>query len=214
MACRSVSVCNETWIYEEIATLPSDLRVNLVLPRRVVVGAALGLLTACSPGRDLPLLADYQTPAYRLGVGDRIRVVTFGEAQLTGEFQVDDQGRILLPLLGSFDAMGRTPEELGTSIAAGLKRRDLIRNPDVTVTVMAYRPIYILGEVARPGQFPYQPGMTLLTVVAIAGGFTYRAVQNYGSVIRTTNGVALEGKVTPSSFMAPGDVVKIFERLF
>ena len=189
-------------------------RANLTLSRRALAGAALGLLTACSPGRDLPLLADYRTLVYRLGVGDRLRVVIFGEAQLTGDFQVDDQGRIVLPLLGSFDAIGRTPQELGASIAAGLKRRDLIRNPDVTVTVMAYRPIYILGEVTRPGQYPYQPGMTLLTVVAIAGGFTYRAVQDYGSVIRLGNGVAVEGKVTPSSLMAPGDVVKIFERLF
>lgn len=194
--------------------MPDDTRASLNFRRRSVTAAALGLLSACTPGRDVALLAEYKAVGYRLGVGDQLRVVVFGETQLTGEVQVDDQGRISLPLLGSVTVLGQTPQDVGTSLAAEFKRRDFIRNPNVTVTVIAYRPIYILGEVIKPGQYPYQPGMTMLTIVAIAGGFTYRAVENYGLVLRTTNGAAMQGRVEPTSFLAPGDVVKIFERLF
>lgn len=199
---------------KRVITLPMVTQINAIPRRSAITALALGLLTACTPGRELPSLAEYKTVGYRLGVGDRLRVVVFGEAQLTGEVQLDDQGLIALPVLGIVNALGQTPQNVGALLAAELKRRDLIRNPDVTVTVITYRPIYILGEVVRPGQYPYQPGMTLLTVVSIAGGFTYRAVQDYASAIRTTNEVAVEGKVVPSSFMAPGDVVKIFERIF
>ena len=204
----------KTLFQGEIAALPDDTRADLNLPRRSAIAAALGLLTACTPGRDLAPLAEYRAPGYRLGVGDRLRVVVFGEDQLTGEVQVDDQGRITLPLLGSVTVTGQTPQDVGVSLAAEFKRRDFIRNPNVTVTVVAYRPIYILGEVIKPGQYPYQPGMTMLTIVAIAGGFTYRAVEDYGLVLRTTSGGAMQGRVEPGSFLAPGDVVKIYERLF
>jgi polysaccharide biosynthesis/export protein len=171
-------------------------------------------LAACAPGGNLPPIPDYRAQGYRLGGGDQIRIITFGEDQLTGEFRVDDQGRIAVPLLGSIVAAGLSPQELETSMAQALRKRNLLRDPSVSVEVLAYRPIFVLGEVAKPGQYPYQPGMTVLTAVAIAGGFTYRGVQDYVSVIRTTGGNSVEGKAAPGSFVAPGDVVKIFERRF
>lgn len=180
------------------------------------VAAVLGMLAlaACTPGADQPLLAEYGAPDYRLGGGDQIRIITFGEDQLTGDFRVDDRGRIAVPLLGSVQAGGLTPQELDQRIAAELKKRNLLRNPSVSVEVLAYRPVFVLGEVAKPGQYPYQPNMTVLTAVAVAGGFTYRGVQDYASVIRTANNKAEEGKVLPRSFIAPGDVVKVYERRF
>ena len=182
--------------------------------KRVVTALAAVVLSGCAPGRDLPPIAEYRTQGYRLGGGDQIRVITFGEDQLTGEFRVDDQGRVALPLLGSVVAAGLAPQELEARIASGLKERNLLRNPSVSVEVMAYRPVFVLGEVAKPGQYPYQPGMTMLTTVAVAGGFTYRGVQDYASVVRTTDATAKEGIITPSSFVAPGDVIKVFERRF
>ncbi len=172
------------------------------------------LLAGCAPGRDLAPLPDYQAQAYRLGGGDQVRIITFGEDQLTGEFRVDDQGRIAMPLLGGIEATGLTPQQLEATVAAGLKRRNLLRDASVSVEVLAYRPIFVLGEVAKPGQYPYQPGMTVLTSVAVAGGFTYRGYQDHVSVIRTTGGVATEGRALPSAFVAPGDVIKVFERRF
>ena len=174
----------------------------------------LGGLQACAPGGGLAPIAEYRAEVYRLGGGDRIRVITFGEEQLTGEFRVDDTGRIALPLLGGVKAAGLTPDELDKVIADGLKRRKLLRDPSVAVEVVAYRPVFVLGEVAKPGQYPYQPGMTMQTTVAIAGGYTYRGVQDYASVVRSNEGHATEGLVRPSSFVAPGDVIKVYERRF
>ena len=164
-------------------------------------------------GTHVPRFARPWSPA-RLGGGDQIRIITYGDEQLTGNFRVDDRGRISMPLLGSVQASGSTPEELERKVEDGLKAKKLLRNPSVSVEVLAFRPVYVLGEVAKPGQYPYQPGMTMLTSVAIAGGFTYRGVQDYAGVVRTAGGKAVEGKVTPRSFIAPGDVVQIYERRF
>jgi len=67
--------------------------------------------------------------------------------------------------------------------------------------VVAYRPIFVLGEVNRPGQYPYQPGMTAVTAVAVGGGFTYRAVQKSFSVVRTTGGRAVEARADRQTFL-------------
>jgi polysaccharide biosynthesis/export protein len=176
--------------------------------------ALLMLLSACAPGADQPLLPQYVSNGYRLGGGDQVRIITFGEEQLTGEFTVDDRGNIALPLVGTIPAAGYTPEELGQRISVGLKRGNFLRQPSVSVQVVAYRPIFVLGEVNKPGMYPYQPGMTMLTAVAVAGGFTYRAIEDYATDVRTVNGRATQGKITPESFLAPGDVVKIYERRF
>lgn len=177
----------------------------------------LALACGCAPGANLPPLADYKAESYRLGAGDQVRIIVYGEDQLTGEFRVDDQGRIALPLLGGVPAAGLSPQGLDKAISDELRRRNLLRDPSVSVEVLAYRPVFILGEVARPGQYPFQPGMTVLTAVAVAGGYTYRAVQDYASIVRTTGatgGQAVEGKVAPRAFVAPGDVINVFERRF
>jgi len=173
-----------------------------------------GLLTACMPGGDLQPLADYHPQGYRLGSGDAVRLITYGEDQLTGEFRVSDQGQLALPLLGNVDAAGMTTQELGERVAAALRSKNIIRDPSVSVEVVAYRPIFVLGEVAKPGQYPYQPGMTMLTAVAVAGGFTYRGVQGYASVVRSQGNHVETGRILPDAFVAPGDVIKILERNF
>jgi polysaccharide export outer membrane protein len=174
----------------------------------------LSLISACSPGGDLQPITEYQNQGYKLGGGDQVRIITFGEDQLTGDFRVDDRGNIALPLLGNVRAEGSTPEQLSASVSSELRRRKLLQDPSVAVEVVAYRPVFVLGEVAKPGQYPFQPGMTMLTTVAVAGGFTYRGVQDYASVVRTTGNQATEGKITPLSFIAPGDVVNVYERRF
>lgn len=184
------------------------------LGRRALVGSAFAGLAACTPGKTLQPLPAYRPLTYRLGSGDQLRVLVFGEEQLTGEFRVDDQGRIAMPLIGSVEAAGRSPKELEGDIAASLTKGDYLKNPHVTVEVIAYRPIFVLGEVTKPGQYPYQPGMTFLTAVAVAGGFTYRAVEQFGSVVRTIDNQAVTGRIDQSSFLAPGDVVQVLERYF
>ena len=169
---------------------------------------------ACSPGADMAALPDYTPGAYRLGGGDQIRVITFGSDQLSGQFRVDDQGQVAMPLVGNIAASGETPAAFAAKLGATLRDEKFLKDPSVSVEVLAYRPIFVLGEVAKPGQYAYSPGMTMLTAVAVAGGFTYRAVESYASDVRTTGGAAVEGRITPRTFLAPGDVVKIYERHF
>jgi polysaccharide export outer membrane protein len=187
-----------------------------MLSRRTALGllGAAAALASCAPGRDLQPLPDTRPTSYTLGIGDQVRVITFGGDQLTGDFRVDDAGDIAMPLLGSVHAAGLTTRELEQAIAKGLEDKKLFRDPSVAVEVLAYRPIFILGEVAKPGQYPYQPGMTLLTAVSVGGGFTYRAVTSYASVVRTEGDHAVEGLVNRQSVILPGDVITIYERVF
>jgi polysaccharide export outer membrane protein len=171
------------------------------------------LLARCAPGADLPPVVS-AAANYRLGPGDAVRLITYGEDGLTGEFRVSDAGTIALPLLGGVRAAGLTPAELETSVADKLKAGKLLRDPSVVAEVTAYRPIFVLGEVNKPGQYPYQPGMTVVTAAAVAGGFTYRAIEDYASVLRTADGRAVEGKALRQTFLQPGDVVTVFERRF
>ncbi len=172
------------------------------------------VLSACAPGYGLPTLPPAADAAYRLGAGDQVRIITFGEDTLTGEFRLSDAGNIAVPLLGSVRAAGLTTGQLASTIESDLKQRNLFKNPSVSVEVLAYRPFFILGEVNKPGQYPYQPGMTVLTAVAVAGGFTYRAVESYAAIVREEGNHAEEGKVTRSTIVEPGDTITIYERRF
>jgi polysaccharide export outer membrane protein len=183
--------------------------------RRLVSLLALPLLLpSCAPGRDLPVLPSQANGEYRLGAGDSVRIITYGEDTLTGEFRVNDQGAIALPLAGSVQAAGNTPHELEEAVTTALRKDNMLLKPQVSVEVINYRPIYVLGEVNKPGQYPYQPGMTVVTAAAVAGGFTYRAVEDYASVVRTADGDSVEGKASRQAFIRPGDVITVFERRF
>jgi len=181
---------------------------------RLAVIFLLGLLGCGGPGSHLPPLADPGPASYSLGAGDQVRIIVFGEENLTGEFRVNDSGNIALPLVGAVHAAGLSSSGLEAAVGDVLRRDKLVRNPSVAVEVIAYRPIYVLGEVNKPGQYAYQPGMTVVTAVAVAGGFTYRAVEAYASIVRTVNGKAVEGSASRQSFVRPGDVITIFERRF
>jgi polysaccharide export outer membrane protein len=176
--------------------------------------AACLLLSACAPGSDLPPLPAASTSDYTLGSGDRLRIITYGEDQLTGDFTVNDSGTIEVPLLGSVAAKGRTVTELQSALIEELTQRGLLRKPSVSVEISTYRPIFVLGEVTKPGQYPYQPNMTVITAAAVAGGFTYRAVKSRAAVTRTDDGKAITGQADPETRLQPGDVVNILERSF
>ena len=195
---------------------PCPLAPPTTLPGRrdLLLLVALGGLAACAPGSGLPVLNPARPEAYQLGVGDQIRVITYGEDQLTHDYRIGDDGSIAVPLLGVVSAEGLTTAQLSMRIAAELRERKLVREPSVSVQVTDYRPIFVLGEVAKPGQYPFQPGMTMLTAVTVAGGFTYRAIQSYVYVVRLDNRQTVVGKVLPDGFLKPGDVVKVYERVF
>ena len=111
-------------------------------------------------------------------------------------------------------AGGPSPAALGDAVGAALRQGGLVRAPSVSVEVIRYRSIFVLGEVNKPGEFPYQPGMTLLSAVALAGGFTYRAVEDDASVVRSAGGRSGDDLAGRASALQPGDVVTVFERRF
>jgi polysaccharide export outer membrane protein len=143
-----------------------------------------------------------------------VRIITFSDEQLTGDFRVNDSGNIALPLLGPVHAQGLTTNQLEGQVAEALRAKNLYRDPSVAVEVISYRPVFVLGEVSKPGQFSYQPGMSVITSVAVAGGFTYRAVDDMASVVRDVDGKPEEFRATRQTLLRPGDVVTIYERHF
>ena len=172
------------------------------------------LLAGCSPGSGLPPLSATTSGPYQLGVNDLVRIITFGDEHLTGQFRVNDRGNIAIPLLGAVKADGFTTSELEDSIAQRLSDKKLLLDPSVSVEVLTYRPVFVLGEVAKPGEFPYQPGMTVLTAVSLAGGYTYRAETAYASILRKVDGRSIEGRAGRGVDVRPGDVINIFPRYF
>ena len=122
--------------------------------------------------------------AYRLDAGDKLRVVVYGQEGLTNTYAIDAGGAITMPLIGSVPARGRTPAELASAITARL-RSGYIRDPSVAVEIESYRPFFILGEVAAPGQYPYVPNMSVESAVAIAGGFSPRARRDHVTLTHT-----------------------------
>ena len=151
--------------------------------------------------------------SYHLDAGDRLRVVVYGQEGLTNTSAIDAGGSITMPLIGSVPARGRTPAGLAAEINARL-RRGFIREPSVAVEVEAYRPFFILGEVAAPGQYPYVPNMTVESAVAIAGGFSPRALRDRVTVTHTDGSGTARYVVPPGTPISPGDTVLVGERWF
>jgi polysaccharide export outer membrane protein len=156
--------------------------------------------------------AAYDT-AYHLDAGDKLRVVIYGQEGLTNTYAIDASGMITMPLIGRVPARGRTPAGLAGDIAAKL-RNGYIREPSVAVEVETYRPFFILGEVAAPGQYPYVPNMTVESAVAIAGGFSPRARRDFVTVTHTDASGAARFVVPLGTAIGPGDTVQVGERWF
>lgn len=155
---------------------------------------------------------DSLTEPYRLDSGDRLRITVFEQDALTNSYTVDQAGHVTLPLVGSVPARGSTTQELAGAVAAAL-RRGYLRNPDVSVEVESYRPFFIMGEVRNPGQYAYVNGLTALTAIAMAGGFTARASERAVEVTRQINDQIYTGMVPVTDAIRPGDVVRVRQRL-
>ena len=151
--------------------------------------------------------------AYRLDAGDKLRVVVYGQEGLTNTYAIDAGGSITMPLIGAVPARGRTPAGLASEITGRL-RNGYIRDPSVAVEIESYRPFFILGEVAAPGQYPYVPNMSVESAVAIAGGFSPRARRDLVTLTHTDGGGSSRVVVPLGTPLNPGDTVLVGERWF
>lgn len=153
------------------------------------------------------------TRDYRLGPADKVRITVYGEETLTGEYSVTGSGSISFPLIGEIRASDRTLTQVREEIRAKLADGYLLE-PRVSAEVLTFRPFYILGEVNRPGQYPYTDDLTVPKAVATAGGFTYRANQKKVFIKRGDQPAEEAHKLTAETMVAPGDIIRIGERLF
>jgi polysaccharide export outer membrane protein len=202
--------------------LPGCMRsvapVTVVQPQSNLDSMAYGQSYGIAPARiavayaAAPAPVRYD-PAYRLDAGDRLRVVVYGQEGLTNTYAIDAGGSITMPLIGSVPARGRTPAGLAAEIT-GMLRRGYIRDPSVAVEIEAYRPFFILGEVAAPGQYPYVPSMTVESAVAIAGGFSPRALRDRVTLTHSDSAGPSRLVVPLGTALSPGDTVVVGERWF
>lgn len=179
----------------------------------------LALMTGCAtPSVSTTPASAASTPAppeeFRLGSGDHIHVTVFGADQISGEYAVDLSGNVAIPLAGIVPAQGLTPPELASSIALRLHDQHMMENAQVSIEVISTRPIYVLGEVGKPGEYPFHAGLNVVSAVATAGGFNYRANQDYVFVRRAGQGDEIKIPFDSAAPLHPGDIVRIPSRNF
>lgn len=175
---------------------------------------ASGLMAACAgPQYQAELLRAQLNAPYLLASGDRLRVIVFGQDNLSNSFSVDAAGNISLPLIGLVKANGLTTAEL-ERVVEGRLRNGFLREPRVSIEVEAYRPFFVLGEVTTAGQYPFISGMTVQNAVAVAGGYTPRGLQSDVDITRVVDGRSVTFAAPLNFPVRPGDTVKVRERFF
>lgn len=152
------------------------------IPRRLALaGVALACLISLAHGQPQaqvkgasPMSAVRPADTFVAGPGDTLRVTVFQNQDLTLEVRVDADGRITYPFLGLLQVGGRTPSEIETLIARGLEERQVLKRPQVSVTMPQFRSqqIAVLGNVNRPGKYPLELPLTVSDALALAGGLT------------------------------------------
>lgn len=150
---------------------------------------------------------------YKLGSGDTIKITVFGQKDLSIETLLNDSGKVDYPFLGQLQATGKTLNEFQQKIYLGLKG-DYLINPNVSVTIVQYRPFFIDGEIEKPGGYPFQPGLTINKAAALAGGYTERASLTKIFIIRSNDSTQKSVSVDANSKIQPGDIITIKQSYF
>ncbi|MGA0545823.1 polysaccharide biosynthesis/export family protein [Brevundimonas sp. VNH65] len=186
--------------------------------RFVLISLALLASAACATAPEPSPIAQMadpvrQAPIYRLGAADKLRITVFGEEALSGEFLVNGSGQVSMPLIGEIQATGLSLPEFQDRVSRALAE-GYINEPRVSVEVLNYRPFYILGEVKKPGEYPYTSALTVVNAVATAEGFTYRADTRRVFIKRADSNAEQPYPLTTAIQVAPGDTIRIGERFF
>jgi polysaccharide export outer membrane protein len=149
--------------------------------------------------------------AYRLGVGDKVHITVYNEPDLTGDYDVNDQGIVSLPLIGQVHVAGMTLSQAQDDITQKYSANYLV-NPRVNVQILNYRPFYVIGEVKTPGSYQYVNGMTVLNAIALAGGYTPRG--NPNNIVVKHADKNEEQPISENDPVQPGDIVRVNQKLF
>ncbi len=148
--------------------------------------------------------------------GDLIHVIVYGEESLSGHYTLDHHGAVTLPLVGRTIVSGKTVDQAATLIAKQLQQ-DYLHDPHVAVALDRQRDVYVLGEVQKPGNYTYEPNLTVLQAIAKAGGYSYRA-SHKAMILGRTNGTisntVTRYQATEDTLLLPGDSITVQERYF
>lgn len=153
------------------------------------------------------------TGAYVLGPGDRLTVKVYSDPDMSGDYEINSAGAVAMPLVGDVKASGMTTKQLERAISAKMRGR-VAKDPDVSISVSAYAPFYVYGEVKKPGEFPYRIGLTVADAVATAGGLTYRANEQKILLRRAGSSAEQLTSLDVPVKIYPGDNIRVSERMF
>jgi polysaccharide export outer membrane protein len=179
------------------------------------------LLSGCGTGSDLGPVTESEQRAMveaasaspHLQAGEKIRLTVYGEPSLSGDYQIDPSGFISLPLAGTMKASGLTQAELEQALSKKF-RSEYLKNPKVTVSIVEFRPFYIIGEIEKPGAYSYTSGLNALSAIAIAGGTTYRASKSTILIQHPGESGLREYQLTSNVPILPGDIIRVPQRYF
>jgi polysaccharide export outer membrane protein len=150
---------------------------------------------------------------YRLGIGDRIRMLIYNEQDLSGEFLVNSAGNISFPMIGDVKAIGQTTSEIEKT-ARDRFADGYLRDPKVSIEMITFRPFFIMGEIKAPAQYPYASGLTVMNAIATAGGYTPRAEKRAVNIRMPGAETETSCRLTPDLRVVPGETIRIGERIF
>ncbi|MCJ8322258.1 MAG: polysaccharide export protein [Rhizobiales bacterium] len=178
----------------------------------ILIGLLVLFLTACTTQTDI--VRQYIDPnisskPHTLLAGEQIQITVFGQADLSAAYRIDDKGQINMPLLGSILALNKTPAQFADYIAF-LLAQNFIRNPSVSVEVITYTPIFVIGAVKNAGQYAYIPGITAEAAIASAGGFLTGAMTSMVKITRRNTGRIFEANVVLETPLAAGDIIRVY----
>ncbi len=218
-----------------VATPPAGVAVGPTEPTAPLTGPTLPAAqlprvqqiapstpTLAAPGAVLPTQATTQpaTPpapdadGYILGINDRVRILVFGEEQLSGEFLIDSTGRVAMPYIGEVQAAGLSRRAFEDLLERRMAEEKILLDPRVSVDLLNFRPFYILGEVTRPGEYPSSSNLNVFNAVATAGGFTTLANQTRVMIKRAGEQTEREYSLMSPVTVNPGDTIRVIKGAF
>ena len=149
-------------------------------------------------------------------IGDTLNVSVFDESNLSGDYPVLADGTIQIPLIGTIEVAGLDIPQAAELISKKFIEKGYLTDPKLTLSMAQSNTVKIMGEVRGAGEYPFTEGMTILGLVAKAGGFSYRANQNKFDIVRKQSNNMTEKVIggALSTRLMPGDIVRVKERFF
>ncbi|WP_294540070.1 polysaccharide biosynthesis/export family protein [uncultured Rhodoblastus sp.] len=195
-------------------SLSASIRIAGLFCCLAIAGCeSVASLGPATPEEERELVLAATTVSPQLQPGDKIKVTVFGEDRLSGEYEIDAAGFVSLPLAGTIHAAGLSKQEMERALAKKFNS-EYLRSPKVTVDMSSFRPFYILGEVAKPGEYPFRNGLNVMSAIALAGGATYRARQSDVQIKHVGDAGFKEYRMSPTIPVSPGDLIRVPQRYF